>query len=109
MHFLFLWQIRQKNQHSQQGQVLLGWPNLVKISMLEWVQRSQIFFSCRYTLIQNETVSFRKSKFQNCSESKMTLITFVKDILNRVSHTLNNRVDGVSDEAYYPWESPKKI
>ena len=27
----------------------------------------------------------------------------------RVSHTLNNWVDGVSDEAYYPWESPKKI
>ena len=28
---------------------------------------------------------------------------------NRVSHMLNNWVDGVSDEAYYPWESPKKI
>ena len=25
-----------------------------------------------------------------------------------MSHTLNNWVDGVSDEAYYPWESPKK-
>ena len=33
------------------------------------------------TLIQNETVSFRKSKIQNCSESKITLITFVKGVL----------------------------
>ena len=24
-------------------------------------------------------------------------------------HTLINWVEGVSDEAYYPWESPKKI
>ena len=30
-------------------------------------------------------------------------------IIIRVSHTLNNWVDGVSVEAYYPWESPKKI
>ena len=32
------------------------------------------------TLIQNVTVSFRKSKIQSCSGSKITLITFVKDI-----------------------------
>ena len=30
-------------------------------------------------------------------------------MMKRVSHTLNNWVDGMSDEAYYPWESPKKI
>ena len=30
------------------------------------------------TLIQNETVSFKKSKMQSCSESKMKLITFAK-------------------------------
>ena len=32
----------------------------------------------------------------------------ITPISDRVSHTLNNWVDGVSDEAYYPWESPKK-
>ena len=34
----------------------------------------------RCTLIQNKTVSFKKSKIQSCSESKITLITSVKNI-----------------------------
>ena len=33
----------------------------------------------------------------------------VFDTSVRVSHTLKNWVDGVSDEVNYPWESPKKI
>ena len=33
----------------------------------------------------------------------------IKRLTFRVSHMLNNWVDGVTDEAYYPWESPKKI
>ena len=28
---------------------------------------------------------------------------------NKQGHTLKNCVEGVSDEAFYPWESPKKI
>ena len=34
----------------------------------------------RSTLIQNETISCKKSKIQSCFESKMRLVTFVKGI-----------------------------
>ena len=30
-------------------------------------------------------------------------------MLNKQGYTLKNWVEGVSDEALYPWESPKKI
>ena len=35
-------------------------------------------------LIQNKTVSFKKSKIQSCSENKISLITIVKDILKHI-------------------------
>ena len=30
-------------------------------------------------------------------------------VLIKQGHTLNNWVEGLSDEVIYPWESPKKI
>ena len=37
------------------------------------------------------------------------LLSFLDTLYTRVSHMLNNWVDDVSDDAYYPWEPPKKI
>ena len=34
---------------------------------------------------------------------------FYATIDTKQGHALNNLVEGVSDEAFYPWESPKKI
>ena len=28
---------------------------------------------------------------------------------NKQGHALKNWVEGLSDEAFYPWESPKKV
>ena len=41
--------------------------------------------------------------------SRVDLVTSEMNFWIWVSQTLNNWVDGVYDEAYYPWESPKKI
>ena len=30
------------------------------------------------------------------------------DLVDKQGHALKNCVEGVSDEAFYPWESPKK-
>ena len=42
-----------------------------------------------------------------------TVIIEVKQLIsimiNKQGHALKNWVEGLSDEAFYPWESPKEI
>ena len=56
-------------------------------------------------MFKNNLVLFSEQK------SLITEVRFswLTTAVTRVSHKLNDWVDGLSDEAYYPWESPKRI
>ena len=56
-----------------------------------------------FTVLQSEFHSFLIEISQLFDQN---LIRIAMKVLIKQGHTLNNLVEGVSDEAYYPWESP---
>ena len=57
---------------------------------------------------------FRNS-FDDCSKKRGNFFVVTVDLLYawvlsiKQGYALKNWMEGLSDEAYYPWESPKKI
>ena len=88
--------------HEHKSQYALVHPTV----MPHYYMELRILFS---KFPDNNFQYFLRSKIRENNRHNQYWPGLYWSIKNRVSHTLNNWVEVVCDEAYYPWESPKKI
>ena len=60
--------------------------------------------------LDGATMKTLRNVKMECSFPRLAIETLSSSYLSiKQGHALKNCVEGVSDEAFYPWESPKKI